>query len=183
VIRAVDLDDEAIVDESGVFAIGRNLDWLTIDTSTGQVAAGQSLDITLTLDATGLPDGVHEAVVRIDHSGGRVESVPVTFTVGRGSVGAELPARVALLGAQPNPFNPRTTIAFALPSEMDIHLDVYSAQGRLVRTLLTGRQASGRHHVVWDGRDASGRRAASGVYVYRLRTGSGTFSGKVALLK
>ncbi|MHB8080062.1 MAG: LVIVD repeat-containing protein [Candidatus Krumholzibacteriia bacterium] len=80
------------------------------------------------------------------------------------------PSRFALHGATPNPFNPRTTIRYDVPAAGgDVRLELYDARGRLVRTLVAGRQAAGRQATVWDGRDDAGRRVPSGVYFARLR--------------
>lgn len=69
---------------------------------------------------------------------------------------------------QPNPFSPETTIAFNMPREGPADLRIYAPNGRLVRTLTREHREAGRHTVRWDGRDDSGRRAASGVYFYVL---------------
>ena len=184
VIRVSDMVDLAVSGESGPFAVGRNLDWLGLSSASGTVDAGASFDLILTLDATALSNGLYEANLVIDNSGGPPTTVPIRLVVAEGT-GLEdaPPTRVALLGAHPNPFNPRTSIAFALPAEMEVELGVYTALGARVRTLLSGRHPAGRHRVLWDGRDAGGREVASGVYVYRLKTREGTLSGKVALLR
>ncbi|MCK4510665.1 VCBS repeat-containing protein, partial [bacterium] len=87
----------------------------------------------------------------------------------------------------PNPFNPVTTIAFTVPEgeRADAHVSVaiYAVDGSLVKTLVSGREACGRHIVVWDGRDASGNRAASGVYFYRLAHDEGVESRSMVLMK
>jgi hypothetical protein len=70
--------------------------------------------------------------------------------------------------AFPNPFNPSTTIRFALPEAGAVHLTVYDVTGRVIRTLVDGTVEAGAHKIVWDGRDMVGREAASGVYIYRL---------------
>jgi len=57
VIRVTDEGDPLVFGQSCVFAVGRNLDWITLDASTGQVEEGQSVDVTVTLDAAGLSDG------------------------------------------------------------------------------------------------------------------------------
>ncbi len=182
--RVTDEGDPGVFDESAVFAVGRNLDWLQLGAEAGSVPSGQNVDVTVTLDATGLADGVYEANLDVDHNGGARVTVPVQFTVTDGTfVEDVLPTRVTLLGAHPNPFNPQTMISFALPADMGAELKVYSAEGKLVRTLLAGRQPAGTHRVLWDGRDGTGRRVASGVYLYRLVTAEGAMSGKVALLK
>lgn len=71
----------------------------------------------------------------------------------------------------PNPFRPATTIAYTVPRDGIVQLGVFDVTGRLVRELVGEIQVAGRYQVVWDGRDIAGRRAASGVYFYRLATG------------
>jgi hypothetical protein len=89
-----------------------------------------------------------------------------------------------LVTAQPNPFNPQTTIAFELPRAMTVSLDIFDLQGRHVRSLLhDDRHDSGRHQQVWDGRDAAGKATASGVYFFRLQAGQEKQVGKLTLLK
>jgi hypothetical protein len=76
------------------------------------------------------------------------------------------PAR--LLGAAPNPFNPRTLIRFELFRTADVRLRVYAVDGSLVRTLAKRRFEEGSHGLVWDGRDDRGREVGSGAYFLRL---------------
>ena len=81
----------------------------------------------------------------------------------------------------PNPFNPETTIQFAVSGFKSPHthlykggshvlLNVYNARGQRVRTLLDGSTefTAGYHDVVWNGRDDSGNSVGSGVYFYRM---------------
>jgi len=81
------------------------------------------------------------------------------------------PARTALTGIHPNPFNPQARIAFDLAAEGAVELAVYDLAGTRVRTLLRERRPAGRHEAVWDGRDDAGRPSASGVYMARLVSG------------
>jgi len=83
----------------------------------------------------------------------------------------------------PNPFNPRTMVAFTLPSAANVTLAVYNVEGRLVKTLLAATVGEGRHEYVWDGTDASGVSVSSGVYFYRLTGGRQTLTRKMVLLK
>lgn len=86
--------------------------------------------------------------------------------------------------ARPNPFNPRTTIAFDLASKGDVDLSVYDASGRLVRRLVERSMEAGTHHAVWDGRSEEGRELASGTYFYELTVdGRRVASNKAVLLK
>jgi flagellar hook assembly protein FlgD len=73
-----------------------------------------------------------------------------------------------LLGNRPNPFSLETRIAFELPRPGHVALEIFSVNGRLIRTLLKENLAPGGHEIVWDGRDDGGRKVAGGTYFYRL---------------
>ena len=97
---------------------------------------------------------------------------------------ATMPSRELVLEQNvPNPFNPRTSIRFYLPSRTDVKLNVYDVRGAFVRELASGKYDTGPHSVDWDGTDASGNRVASGFYVYRLVTDGRAMSRKMLLLK
>ena len=83
----------------------------------------------------------------------------------------------------PNPFNPVTTISFSLAMRGHATIDVFDAGGAWVRRLVDEDRAAGDHAVQWDGRDARGKSVASGVYFYRLASGSAVESKKMVLLK
>ncbi|HDS74728.1 MAG TPA: hypothetical protein ENN56_04225 [Firmicutes bacterium] len=94
-----------------------------------------------------------------------------------------LPDRVSLGLNAPNPFNPSTTIPFSLPVPGHTELAVYAATGQLVRTLIDTDMRSGEHAVIWDGRDNSGRPAASGVYLVRLASDAGHDVRRISLIR
>jgi hypothetical protein len=87
------------------------------------------------------------------------------------------------LAAAPNPFNPSTTLRFTLPGASAVHLAVYDASGRRVRTLQTGVLTAGEHLVRWDGRDDRGASAASGTYSVRLEAAGAARTVKLILVK
>lgn len=91
------------------------------------------------------------------------------------------PAATALLGNAPNPFNPSTVISFSVRAGETAALAVYNGRGQRVRTL--GRFPAGHHRQTWDGTDDAGRRCVSGVYFYRLASPSGSWTGKMVMLK
>ncbi len=83
----------------------------------------------------------------------------------------------------PNPFNPSTNIGFSVPlaftaagkplfEKQQVSLKIFDIRGRLVRTLEESPLKPGaRYTRVWDGRENSGRVAASGMYVYKIEIG------------
>ncbi len=91
--------------------------------------------------------------------------------------------RLDLAQNRPNPFAPDTWIAYALASDTNVSLRVYDVEGRLVRTLASGPEEAGTHRVRWDGKDAGGRDAAPGIYLYRLETPGVALSKKMVLLR
>ncbi len=82
---------------------------------------------------------------------------------------ATLIKAIHLFQNQPNTFSPQTQIRFELPQAGEVELGIYSPDGRLVRTLVSGKHAAGSQVVRWDGLNYSGRKAPGGVYFYRLR--------------
>jgi hypothetical protein len=94
------------------------------------------------------------------------------------------PASQTALGqAYPNPFNPSTTIPFQLTTSGDVALRIYDARGKLVRTLKNESMPAGSHHVIWNGRDNSGRQTATGVYFVRMTAGNHEMTRKIVMIK
>ena len=84
----------------------------------------------------------------------------------------------------PNPFNPATTIEFAVSACRCGAVRIYDTRGQVVRTLLDREYASTAHdRVTWDGRDDAGAMVPAGVYFYKLFAGSDTATRKMILLK
>ena len=110
------------------------------------------------------------------------QRVPVT--IGAPVKAAALPTAFSLGAAHPNPFNPSTQIAYDVPQQAPITLTVYNLLGQEVARLVDGTQTPGRYTVTWDGRNVQGITVASGVYIYRMITGTGfTATGRMTLLK
>ena len=80
-----------------------------------------------------------------------------------------LPESSSLEPNFPNPFNALTTLRYRLAEKGAVHLDIYSVTGQRIRTLVDEEQGAGAYEVVWDGRDARGLSASSGVYLARLQ--------------
>jgi hypothetical protein len=83
----------------------------------------------------------------------------------------------------PNPFNSETTIAYKLPSEQSVRLEVFNIVGQRVATLVDELQPAGSYEVPWDGTDDHGQGTASGIFIYRLVTDNFSDEKKMILLK
>jgi hypothetical protein len=77
-----------------------------------------------------------------------------------------------------NPFNPTTTIRYALPCRSRVNLTVYNTLGQQVAGLIQAQQEAGSYEVKFDG-----SALASGVYFYRLQTESFVATKKLLLLR
>ncbi len=93
-----------------------------------------------------------------------------------------LPIRLRLVGAVPNPFNPRTMIRYESP-QGKVQLEIIDLSGRVVRSLFDGTVQPGMHDVEWDGRNNQGHDVGSGIYLARLRGTGGLRSQKIVLLR
>jgi hypothetical protein len=90
-----------------------------------------------------------------------------------------LPQQASLMDAYPNPFNPSTTLRFALPKEAAVKLEVFDLNGRRVFLAADRPFAAGFHTVAFDASNL-----ASGTYLYRLSVdGKSISTKKMTLLK
>ena len=68
----------------------------------------------------------------------------------------------------PNPFGASTNIKYQLQKPGQVRLKVYNIAGQLVKILDNGYRTAGEHSIIWDGKDASGKPVAGGLYFYQL---------------
>ena len=89
-----------------------------------------------------------------------------------------LPEAFDLSPAYPNPFNPTTTLSFALPQEADVSIVIYDIQGRELTTLISGSMQSGYHSAIWNA-----NRYSSGLYFVQMIAGEYMNTQKLMLVK
>jgi glucose/arabinose dehydrogenase len=107
----------------------------------------------------------------------------ISIGVGNVAVAPRVVAGLALSEGIPNPFRDRVAFDVQLPGAGQVSLQVYDLLGRRVRTLVDGVLQAGEYHVLWDGRDAGGHSAATGVYFARLWTAGGVRVRRVVLVR
>jgi hypothetical protein len=81
-------------------------------------------------------------------------------------------SRFALLGNSRNPSVASATIRYSLAAASPVDLRIFSATGKLVRTLHSGVEPAGLHQVVWNRTDDSGQPVGRGTYFCRMTAGS-----------
>ncbi len=166
------------------FVVGQRVEGLTLPEGTGGTAPltyslSPALPVGLTFDAAtrtiaGTPMAASEAVYTytVTDANGATASLALQT----------LPAAFSLADNYPNPFNPATTIQYALPQAADVELTVYNVVGQPVRTLVAEHQNAGRYVVEWDATNDSGHSLSSGMYLYRLQAGGEFLEVKKMLL-
>ena len=97
--------------------------------------------------------------------------------------GAGVPASVFLSANAPEPFTELTRVTYGVPRATNATLQVYSTEGRAIRTLVTGRVDAGFFEQTWDGRDANGTRVAAGLYFLKLSSPEGDVTRRITLVR
>lgn len=78
----------------------------------------------------------------------------------------------------PNPFNPSTTITYAVDKTDHIRLDIFNVRGEHLRTVVNEQQSAGTYSVLFHAEDLP-----SGSYLYRLTAGERSIVGKMVLVR
>lgn len=102
---------------------------------------------------------------------------------GASAVSTDVPSTATNLTVYPNPFNPRTSIAFDLAAAERVRVAIYDLRGVLVTVLDEGHREAGHHILEWNGVDGNARPVPAGTYLLRVGTGSATQTRRMALLK
>jgi hypothetical protein len=114
-----------------------------------------------------------------DTSGNTSEfSAPITVVVTDVQWTTGVPGRHVLLQNYPNPFNPTTYIRYGVPAGGHVEIAVFNILGQKVSMLVDAEQCAGFHEVQFDGKDL-----ASGVYFYRMRSGSFVETKRLVLMR
>ncbi len=148
-------------------------------------ASGGRVQLMDDLQVRYIPDSGYSGVdtfsyTLVDGMGGSdtgIISVSVVSGVSTQS-DATVPTEVVLAPNYPNPFNPQTTIRYAVPVSAPVSLKVYDLMGRRVAVLVEGHRSTGWHTVSFDASSL-----ASGVYFYHLRTEGANRTRSMLVLK
>jgi hypothetical protein len=92
------------------------------------------------------------------------------------------PAQVSLIGNYPNPFNPDTTILFQMGKAAPADVTIYNQKGQIVKSFAV-QAKQGVNTLHWNGMDNGEKAVSSGVYYFRLKSGSYSSTKKMVLMK
>ena len=98
-------------------------------------------------------------------------------------VDVSIVSQYAIMSSYPNPFNPQTTISYELYSDSNVEVAIFNLLGQKIATVVNEFAEAGSYSSIWNGQDALGREAASGVYVLKLTTDNEVISNKITLLR
>ena len=88
-----------------------------------------------------------------------------------------------ILGNFPNPFNPETTIQFAVPEQGSVEILIYNVLGQAINSWQMEIGSAGVYEIVWNGADSNGLSAGSGIYYAVLKSANQFSAHKIALIK
>lgn len=165
---------------------------VTAPVQYGQVAVDDGANAGYTVYA-GQPSGGHIASATRPKSGLTLKatdkvkdtaSKPAVEQIEELAAKPVVPTDFALKPNFPNPFNPSTTIAYDVPVQAQMTIEVYNLLGQVVVQLVNEYMAAGSYTVTWNGMNASGQSVASGTYLYRIVSSTGfTQTRRMTLLK
>ncbi|MCK4640183.1 MAG: Ig-like domain-containing protein [Candidatus Marinimicrobia bacterium] len=174
---AIDADRDSL--SYGIFLRGENFEYVT-DCDTSYINLN-ILDIAVPRDVC-----ISWSVFATDTTDTTWSNEVWHFTVGD-QVGIEAtlsrPYAYALNQNFPNPFNPTTTLRFAVPEVTNVRLVIYDIMGREILTLVDGMYAPGWYNVHWSGKTNSGKLVSTGIYLALFHAGDFTRVIKMAYVK
>ncbi len=146
-----------------------------------EIASGDSLEIVVTFNTTELDTVSSQALV---FNNSEEQNYVWPFTARTRAMGVNenarpgVPTEYSLSQNHPNPFNPVTTVEFALVKSGVVSFDIFDMSGRLVQNVFNGSLPAGFHSVEIDASALS-----TSMYMYKIQTADFSSSRKMTLMK
>ena len=125
-------------------------------------------------------DDISPTVITYDDSQGDISLDTTLMNIAAANL---LPEKSHLAQNYPNPFNPITVISYQTSINTFVELTVYNTLGKTIITLVEKNQPAGYYEIEWNGRDASQRDVAGGVYLLQLKAGNYSKTRKIILIR
>ncbi len=176
----------AYVHDNLAVEISRTPEWLSTIPEGGTIPAGESRNISVGFDSENLELGSYDGNLRLssnDPDEGVID-IPVQLIVSD-LVAVDdpgLPRFYGLRLAGANPVRGNARLELAMPQAGTANVRIHDVRGALVRSVVDGPVPAGTHTLLWDGKDAAGRKMGAGVYFVSARTAAGMFRKELVLL-
>jgi hypothetical protein len=168
-------------DVLGIWELDFNTSWITVNPTGGHVPATATDDIALSFDPQSLRNGTYNVNLEfINNSATPFATLPVALTVNISGTDDHqpVPREYRLFQNYPNPFNSATTLRYDLKTGGPTTLRVFNLLGEQVATVVNGFEEAGSHTVNFE---TNGM--ASGMYLYRLESGTFQQTRKLMLIR
>jgi peptidase C25-like protein/flagellar hook capping protein FlgD len=157
---------------------------IEISPSEGWLEADESVVIELNIDTGNMTEMEYDMELIVSSDNWESVIVPVAIRPGTGgNPGNEIPETTRLSQNYPNPFNPETLISYKVAEAGEVIIEVFNIKGQKVKTLVHDYNFAGSYKVSWDGKSENGQAVSSGLYFYRLKTGSVAYNKRMLLIK
>jgi hypothetical protein len=168
-------------DRLGIWELDFNTSWIQVTPTSGHVAPASSQTFRITFDPATLRNSTYYVNLEfLNNTAAGVNVLPVALTVDMSAAGDRnaVPLEYRLHQNYPNPFNNATTFRYDLKHAGQTALKVYNLLGEEVATVVNRFEEAGAHSVNFEMRGL-----ASGVYLYRLESGSFVQTRKLVLIR
>jgi len=175
------------VGANGIASYRQDGDFVVVafaDPSAGAPGAGDILEIAIRATGADLGQEIRLTEVALN------EGANVTLDGAETNLLSALPRSASIGPNAPNPFNPTTTIPYAVPyvpgqaiAPVPTNLAIYNLAGQVVATLVDAPMMPGVHTAAWDGLDHAGRQVGAGIYLAVLRCGSQMRTTRMVLVR
>ncbi len=174
----VDVNGDGVVDKHDLIIVAQHLDEETTPQSAPSATVSKNITVEMVQHALNILNAAHDGSQVWQHAIEKLEHLAALL----------VPEKTTLLPNYPNPFNPETWIPYQLAKSTDVALTIYSADGKVIRTIELGVKSAGIYQnrnraAYWDGKNDIGESVASGVYLYTLTAGEFIATRKMLIMK
>lgn len=92
-------------------------------------------------------------------------------------------ASILRLLVYPDPVKSIATIQYFLSLDCRVCLKIYNPSGRVIKTLIEGKEKKGNRKIIWNGENERGEKVPSGIYFVRLETPNYSTTKKLLFLR
>lgn len=167
------------------YAIGHDIDWLTINNQDGSIPTNATESIQFNISTLFMNYGEYSGTVYLGTNVGQF-NIEVSILVAALAIEDEIagiPHTFKVHENFPNPFNPITKVQIDVPEQGYLQVRVHDISGRLITTLVNAGVEPGYHSIKWNGKNSLGAPAASGVYILNVQLNGQQRSQKMLLVK